>query len=113
MNIQHFEKGFFYSNEDLLKVAKKLGKLATYCKKLKDPDSVIRVESTVSPTKKQQDQVTVMITVDLPKMQLRAESLKGKPLEALDRCIEKLEPQIEKYKAKHLGGEKKRAGRGR
>lgn len=112
MNIQHFEKGFFYSDADLVKVATKLGKLATYCKKLKDPDSVIRVESEHSPTKKQSDQIKVMITIDLPKMQLRAESFKGKPIEALDRCIEKLEPQIAKYKAKHLGGEKKRRGRG-
>lgn len=106
MNVQHFEKGLHYNDRDLLLLAKKIGKLATYCKRVKDASSIIRVEAERRPTKKDRDQVKVMITVDLPSRQLRAESRRRSPIDAIDRCIEKLEPQIKKYK--ELG-----TGRGR
>jgi len=101
MNVQHFEQGFHYSDTQLVVVAKKIGKLATYCKRLQDESSVIRVESEHRPTKKDRDEVKVMITVDLPQATLRAESRRKDPIEALDRCIEKLEPQVKRYKEKH------------
>ncbi len=84
-------------------MARKIGKLATYCKRLKNEDSLIRVEAESLPTKKERDAVTVMVTVDLPKAQMRAESRKDTALDALDRCIEKLEPQIKRYKELHTG----------
>ncbi len=98
MNVQHFEKGLHYNDRDLLILARKIGKLATYCRRVKDEASLIRVEAEKRPTKKNSDQVKVMITVDLPKKQLRAESRRRSPVDALDRCIEKLEPQIKRYK---------------
>jgi len=98
MNVQHFEKGLHYSDRDLILFAKKIGRLATYCKRLKDEASLIRVEAERRPTRKDRDQVKLMITVDLPGKQLRAESRRKSPLDAVDRCIEKLEPQIKKYK---------------
>jgi ribosomal subunit interface protein len=101
MNVQHFEQGFSYSDGQLIIVARKLGKLATYCKRLKDEASVIRVESDRRATKKDRDEVKVAVTVDLPKSVLRAESRRKDPVEALDRCIEKLEPQVKRYKEKH------------
>jgi ribosomal subunit interface protein len=103
MNIQHFEKGFHYTDKDLLSIARKVGKLATYCKKIKDEGSVIRIESERRRTKKERDQVKVAITLELPKKQLRAESRRPDVVEALDRCIEKLEPQVKKYKDLHGG----------
>jgi putative sigma-54 modulation protein len=101
MNVQHFEQGFQYSDAQLTTVARKIGKLATYCKRLQDEASVIRVESDRRATKKDRDEVKVMITVDLPQSILRAESRRKDPIEALDRCIEKLEPQVKRYKEKH------------
>jgi ribosomal subunit interface protein len=101
MNVQHFEQGFHYSDAQLIIVARKLGKLATYCKRLKDAASMIRVESDRRATKKDRDEVKVMITLDLPKSVLRAESRRKDPVEALDRCIEKLEPQVKRYKEKN------------
>jgi len=101
MNVQHLEKGVFLSDRDLQVLARKIGRLATYCHRLKDESSLIRVESERRPTKKERDQVRVMITVTLPKKQLRAESRRGSPLDGVDRCIEKLEPQIKKYKELH------------
>ncbi len=98
MNVQHFEKGLHYNDRELLIFAKKIGKLATYCQRVKDASSLIRVEAERRPTKKDNDQVKMMITVDLPKKQLRAESRRKNPIDALDRCIEKLEPQIKRYK---------------
>ena len=98
MNIHHFEKGLSYSEPELLILARKLGKLATYCKKLKDEDSSIRVEAERRATKKNRDQVKVMVTVELPGKILRAESRRNRVLEAVDRALEKLEPQLKRYK---------------
>ena len=103
MNVQHFEKGLHYSDRDLILLAKKIGRLATYCKLLKDASSLIRVEAERRPTKKNKDQVKVTITVDLPRKQLRAESRRKSPIDAVDRCIEKLEPQIKRYKESRMG----------
>ena len=52
-------------------------------------------------TKKEKDSVKVMVAVTFPKKTLRAESRKKDALSAIDRCCEKLESQIEKYKAQH------------
>ncbi len=103
MNIQHFEKGVQYTDQDLLVFARKIGKLATYCKRLKNADSMIRVEAESRPTKKARDQVKVMITVELPGADLRAESRRPRALDALDRAIKKLEPQLKRYKEKNTG----------
>ncbi len=101
MNVEHFEKGVRYTDKELIQVAKKLGKLATYCGKLKDEASVIRVEAERRPTKKAADEVHVMMTVELPGNTLRSESRKKAILEAFDRAVEKLEPQLLKYKELH------------
>ena len=98
MNIQHFEKGFEYTNRDLLWMARKLGKIATYCKRVKDESSSIRIDTELRRTKKQKDTVKTTITVDLPEETLRAESRKSTVREAVDRCVEKLEPQLKRYK---------------
>ncbi len=103
MHVEHFEKGVRYNDQDLILLAKKLGKLATYCRFLKDEGSKIRVEAERRDTKKDRDQVKVMVTVHLPKEILRAESRKYTPLEALDSCIDKLEEQVKKYKEMHSG----------
>ena len=103
MNVQHFEKGLSYNDKDLVMLAKKIGKLATYCKRLKNEDSFIRVEAERRPTKKARDQVKVMITVELPKKMLRAESRRPAVLDAVERCIEKLAPQIKRYKEEKTG----------
>jgi ribosomal subunit interface protein len=101
MNVEHFEKGVRYTDTELLQVAKKIGKLANYCGKLKDESSVIRVEAERRPTKKAADEVHVMMTVELPGNTLRSESRKKAILEAFDRAVEKLEPQLLKYKELH------------
>lgn len=103
MHVEHFEKGVRYSADDLILLAKKLGRLATYCRFLKDEGSKIRVEAEQRDTKKSRDQVKVMITVSLPGKVLRAESRKFTALEATDSCIEKLEEQIKRYKEMHTG----------
>lgn len=102
MNIQHFEKGFQYTDRDLLWMARKIGKLATYCRRVKDEGSSIRVDAELRRTQKQKDTIKIVITVDLPKKTLRAESRKSTVQEAVDRCIEKLEPQLKKYKELHI-----------
>ncbi|MDO8648556.1 MAG: ribosome-associated translation inhibitor RaiA [Candidatus Peregrinibacteria bacterium] len=108
MNVQHFEKGIRYTDKELLFVARKLGKLATYCRTMKDASSSIRLEAERRQTEKDRDQVKVMITVTLPKKVLRAESRRADIVDAVDRCIEKMEPQIKRYKEKHSGRERAR-----
>lgn len=103
MNVQHFEKGLYYSDAELPILAKKIGRLARYCQRLKDEASLIRVETEYRNTEKAQDRIKVMITVQLPKQVLRAESRRARPLDAVDRCVEKLEPQIKKYKELNTG----------
>ena len=102
MNIQHFEKGFHYSDKELIKIAKKIGKLATYCKKIKDESSYIRVDAERRDTEKKSDSIKVAMTVKLPKKVLRAETRKTDSLEAVDRCVEKLKSQVLKYKETHM-----------
>lgn len=103
MNVQHFEKGVSYNDQELILLATKIGRLANYCKRLKDEGSYIRVESERRDTKKSRDQVKVTITVHLPKKMFRVESRRPVPLDGVDRCIEKLEPQIKRYKEMHTG----------
>ncbi len=113
MNVEHFEKGLYYTDSELIMLAKKIGKLATYCKRLKDEASIIRVEAERRDTKKDRDQVKVMINVTLPRKQLRAESRRPGVLDAVERCIEKLEPQIKRYKEQNTGKERARNSRTR
>lgn len=103
MHIEHYEKDIRYTDRELLVLARKLGKLATYCKRVKDEASVIRVEAERRDTKKETDGVKVMINVVLPGKILRAESRKPSVIEAVDRAVEKLEPQLIKYKDMHTG----------
>jgi ribosomal subunit interface protein len=108
MNIQHVERNFHYVGRELPTVARKIGKLATYCRSVKDSSSAIRVEVERRRTTKERDQIKVAVTVDLPGKNLRAESRRDDVIEALDRCIEKLEPQVKRYKEKWLGKAKAR-----
>lgn len=103
MNIQHFERNFAYTGQELPTVARKIGKLATYCKRVKDAASAIRVEVERQKTRKERDQIMMIVTVELPEKILRAESRKNDVIEALDRCIEKLEPQVKRYKEQRIG----------
>jgi ribosomal subunit interface protein len=112
MHVEHFEKGVRYSDSELVLLAKKIGRLATYCRFLKDESSSIRVEAFRRDTKKAFDQMKVIVTVFLPKKVLRSESRKNDALDAVDSCIEKLEEQIKRYKEMHTGRTKARA-RGR
>ncbi|MDD4628464.1 MAG: HPF/RaiA family ribosome-associated protein [Candidatus Peribacteraceae bacterium] len=98
MNIQHFEKGFHYNDRELIIVARKLGKLATYCRQVKDAASFIRVDAERQASKKERDQLLVAVTVNLPGKRLFSDSRRNDVIEALDRCIEKLEPQVKRYK---------------
>lgn len=98
MHVEHYEKGMYYTDKQLVLVAKKIGKLATLCSRLKDESSKIRVETERRETKKDRDAIKVMITVDLPGKTLRAESRRDHVIEALDRCIEKLEAPLTRYK---------------
>ncbi|MBI5155726.1 HPF/RaiA family ribosome-associated protein [Candidatus Peregrinibacteria bacterium] len=104
MHILHFEKGLKYSDRELLVFARKIGKLASYCRHVKNEGSLIRVDAERRDTKKERDAILMTVQVSLPKKVLRAESRKDTALEALDRCIEKLEPQIDRYKEMHVGG---------
>jgi ribosome-associated translation inhibitor RaiA len=61
------------------------------------------VEAVRNDTKKNRDQVHVMLTVKLPKTVLRAESRKTMALDAVDSCTEKMEEQIKRYKDMHSG----------
>lgn len=101
MKVLHFEKGLRYSDTQRVLLARKLGRLATYCKSVQDASSTIRVEAMRRATEKTRDRVKVMITVELPHKILRAESRRGDVIDAVDRCIEKIEPQIKRYKELH------------
>lgn len=101
MNVQHFEKGFHYTDRQMLTIVRKIGKLATFCRSVKDEGSYIRLEAERRDTKKDRDQVKVTVTVQLPKKILIAESRRSDVIEAVDRCTEKLEPQLKKYKDLH------------
>lgn len=112
MNIQHFEKGLHYNDKELLLVARKLGKLATYCRRVKDEASFIRVETERRDTKKNKDSIKVMLTVQLPHKSLYAETRQANVIDAIDRAVEKLEPQLQRYKEKAVDrghGENRRA----
>jgi len=103
MRLEHYEKGIQYTADDLLLVARKMGKLATYCSRLKDEASAIRVEAEKRETKKASDEIKVMINIELPGKMFRAESRKSTLREAIDRASEKLEPQLLKYKEMRTG----------
>lgn len=101
MRILHREKHFHFRSDELVDVARKIGKMATICKRLQDEASLITVDVEGRDTKKKNDQLKVGITVELPGKTLRAESRRFEVVEAIDRCVEKLEPQLRKYKELH------------
>lgn len=101
MRVQHFERGLHYTDRELLILARKIGSLATHCRLLKDESSMIRVEAERRSTKKDQDAVKVAITVELPHKVLRAESRHANVIDAVERCVDKLEPQLARYKEQH------------
>ena len=102
MHIKHLEKGFHYTDKEMLSIATKIGKMATYCARIKDESSLIRIDAERRKTEKKRDEMKVSLTLDLPQKILRAESRRPDVLEAVDRCIEKLQPQLAKYKDKHM-----------
>lgn len=102
LRVTHYEKGYIYTASELLMMAKKIGRLSRYCRKIMDESSHIKVETISRATKKRRDSVKVMVTIILPHKTLRAESRRKTALGAIDRCCEKLESQIEKYKDAHL-----------
>ena len=103
MNIQHFEKGLSYNASELLIFARKISKLADYCETLKNEESSIRIETERRATKKKNDEVKVMITVTLPRETLRSESRRNRMIDAFDRAVKKLVPQLKRYKEMHTG----------
>ena len=107
MKIIHFEKNFHYTDAEMLHTAKKIGKLATFCKRLKDEASSITVEIESQDTIKEKDSIIVKIIVLLPHITLTADSRKKTATEAIDRVTEKLEIQVKKYKEKELEKKKK------
>jgi ribosome-associated translation inhibitor RaiA len=110
MKVEHVEKGgLSYTSDNLLLLARKVGKLATYCKTMKDEGSYIRIESDRRDTKKPSDHIKVAMSVFLPKKTLHAESRKADPIDAVDRCIEKLQEQVKEYKEKNSGRAKAHA----
>ena len=87
-------------------LAKKVGRLSRYCKEIMDESSIMKVETFSRDTKKQRDSVKVIISIVLPNKIVRAESRKSKALDAIDRCCEKLEAQLKKYKERHVSRKK-------
>ena len=112
MKVLHFEKNYQLTDKELLLIARKVGKLATYCRKVQDESSSIRVDTEKRSTQKEKDSIKMNITVELPKKTLRAESRKSSVLDAVDRCMEKLEPQVKKYKDMQGFSSKSSAKRG-
>jgi ribosomal subunit interface protein len=101
MRLTHYEKGYTYTTRELLLLARKIGRLARYCRRMTDESSLLTVETISRDTKKQRDSVKVMITIRLPRKTLRSTSRRPQALEAIDRCCDKLESQIERYKEVH------------
>ncbi|OGJ54080.1 hypothetical protein A3D11_00560 [Candidatus Peribacteria bacterium RIFCSPHIGHO2_02_FULL_49_16] len=102
MHIEHHEKNLRYTDRELILLARKIGRLATYCKRIKDESSSIHIDAEERDTKKKRDSIKISITIELPHKILRAESRRSDVSEAVDRCIEKLEPQIKRYKDLHI-----------
>ncbi len=102
MKIVHYEQGIAYSAWERKMIAKKVGRLTRYCKRITDEGSIITVESRRRDTKKERDSVKVTIMITLPHRTLRAESRRPLALDAVDRCVEKLEGQVEEYKERHV-----------
>lgn len=107
MKIIHYEKNFHYTDAEMLYTAKRIGKLATYCKRLKDESSSITIEVEVQDTIKAKDALVVVVIIELPGAVLKADSRKATLLEAMDRAVEKLEVQVRKYKEKAIDKKKK------
>ncbi len=101
MNIQHHEVGFKLTDEERMHMAEKLGHLAHYCKYMMDESTKIFVSSELRDTEKAKDRMKVSITIEFHDHTERADSRREMLLASFDRCIEKLEPQVKRYKDKH------------
>ena len=102
MHVSHHEKGFQYTDKDFLRIVKRVGKLATYCKRVKDDGSMIRIDAERRDgTQKARDQYKVSVTINLPNQTIRAESRKETVREAADRAIAKVTAPLKRYKEQY------------
>lgn len=78
----------------------KISNITHLAHRIQDESSVIQVDLAYEEVKAAEDAYVCALSLFIPHATLRAET-RGESLEnALDAAVEKLKPQIEKYKAK-------------
>jgi len=100
MQVNIHTKGLNLSDEEKNYILKKMEKISSLAKRIKDESSTIKVEIDKDKTKSEQDSIHCIINLHVPKETIRAESRAAWVKEAVDLTKKKLLPQIEAYKEK-------------
>jgi ribosomal subunit interface protein len=95
------QKDITLSKEQEEFIHKKMEKLQTFSKAVKDESSEIQVNISHNDTKKSEDQIELSVTMILPIEEINA-TAEAENVEAAVMDVKaKLLSQLEKYKAKH------------
>lgn len=88
------------SAEQLQLIEAKVSHLADLAERIKDESSEIRVDLSHHQSRAAEDAYECHLTLFVPHAKMRAESRAESLENVVDQVIEKMKPQIEKYKAK-------------
>lgn len=100
MQIKIHNKHMQLSSEQMELIEAKVAHLTDLADRIKDESSEIRVDLSHEQSRAAEDAYECHLTLFVPHATLRAESRAESLENVVDQVIEKMKPQIEKYKAK-------------
>jgi ribosomal subunit interface protein len=100
MQIKIHSKQLALSDEQNELIKAKVSHLADLAERIKDESSEIRVDLSHEQSRAMEDAYECHLTLFVPHSTLRSESRAESLENVVDQVIEKMKPQVEKYKAK-------------
>jgi len=100
MQVQIFNRNIRIDDDQLEYIREKIFNLKSYGEGIDDESTEVRVDIESNKSKTSNKNVTVQVTMIVPKAVIRAEVYSTTCEEGIDLAVEKLKKQIERYKGK-------------
>jgi len=101
MNVQFYSQHIVLSESQKDYITEKISRLPRMTKYLEDTATSIKVEVKHINASDPSEMIELDLNVIIPHAQFRVSDTAKTPEEAIDNCVEKLKPQLEKHKAKY------------
>lgn len=100
MQVQIFNRQIRLNDDQLEYIREKIFNLKSYGEGIDDESTEVRVDIELNKMKTSNKNVTVQVTMIVPRAVIRAEVYSTTAEEGIDLAVEKLKKQIERYKGK-------------